>query len=70
VASQALQPTLQLTQIKSRRGLADRITDGIIILIMILLALMVLFPFYNMLLNSGKYEDIISTLSIFYRRPV
>ena len=62
MASQALQSTLQLTQIKSRRSLAERITDGIIIVIMVLLALMVLFPFYNMLLVSvARYEDIIST---------
>ncbi len=49
-------------QAKSRRGLADRIVDVVIGGIMVLLAISVLFPFYNMLLVSvAKYEDIIST---------
>ena len=62
MASQTLTKTLQPTQIKSRRSLADRITDGIITVFMILLALVVLFPFYNMLLVSvARYQDIIST---------
>lgn len=45
-----------------RRSYADRIADTVITAIMILLTILVLFPFYNMLLVSvARYEDIIST---------
>lgn len=45
-----------------RRSASDRIADTVITAIMVLLTLMVLFPFYNMLLVSvARYEDIIST---------
>jgi putative aldouronate transport system permease protein len=45
-----------------RRSASDRMADTVITAIMILLTLMVLFPFYNMLLVSvARYEDIIST---------
>jgi putative aldouronate transport system permease protein len=43
------------------RTLGDRIADGVITVILVLLTLAVIFPFYNMLLVSmAKYEDIIS----------
>ncbi len=49
-------------QHKIRRSLADRIVDIVITAIMIVLTIIVLFPFYNMLLVSvARYEDIIST---------
>jgi putative aldouronate transport system permease protein len=48
--------------LKHRHSLGDRITDGIITGMLVLLTLAVIFPFYNMLLVSvAKYEDIIST---------
>ena len=48
-------------RIKSH-SLGDKIADGVITGILILLTLAVVFPFYNMLLVSvAKYEDIIST---------
>jgi putative aldouronate transport system permease protein len=44
------------------RSLGDKIADTIIVLILILLTVAVVFPFYNMLLISvAKYEDIISS---------
>lgn len=47
---------------KNRRSLSDRIADAVITIILVFLAFVVLFPFYNMLLISvAKYEDIIST---------
>ena len=47
---------------KDRRTTGDRIADVIITIILVLLTLAVVFPFYNMLLVSvAKYEDIIST---------
>lgn len=49
-------------KVKHKRSFGDRITDVIIMVILIILTLAVLFPFYNMLLVSfGRYEDIIST---------
>jgi putative aldouronate transport system permease protein len=40
----------------------EKIADGVIVAVLVLLTLAVLFPFYNMLLVSvAKYEDIIST---------
>jgi putative aldouronate transport system permease protein len=46
---------------KRMRTLGDRIADGVITVILVLLTLAVIFPFYNMLLVSmAKYEDIIS----------
>ena len=45
-----------------KHSLGDRIADVVITMIMVLLTLAVLFPFYNMLLISvAKYEDILST---------
>lgn len=59
MASQAL---VAPKQKKIRRSFSDRIADIIITAIMILLTIMVLFPFYNMLLVSvARYEHIIST---------
>jgi putative aldouronate transport system permease protein len=50
------------SKLRRGRSLADRIADAIIAVLLILLALAVLFPFYNMLLVSvAKYEDIVST---------
>jgi putative aldouronate transport system permease protein len=50
------------THYKDRRTRGDRIADVIITIILVLLTLAVVFPFYNMLLVSvAKYEDIIST---------
>jgi putative aldouronate transport system permease protein len=47
---------------KHRRSIGDRIADGIITVLLVLLTVAVVFPFYNMLLVSvAKYEDIIST---------
>lgn len=47
---------------KNRRSISDRIADAGINVMLVFLALVVLFPFYNMLLVSvAKYEDIIST---------
>jgi putative aldouronate transport system permease protein len=49
-------------RVKGMRSTGDRIIDVFIIGIMILLTLVVIFPFYNMLLISiAKYEDIISS---------
>jgi len=49
-------------QTKTRRSPGDRIADGIITGILVLLTIAVVFPFYNMLLVSvARYEDIIST---------
>lgn len=48
--------------VRYKGSLAERITDLFIIGFLVLLALAVVFPFYNMLLVSvAKYEDIIST---------
>jgi len=49
------------SRIKSHT-LGEKIADGVIAAVLVLLTLAVLFPFYNMLLVSvAKYEDIIST---------
>ena len=49
-------------KIAIKRSLGDRMADAIITVLLILLSIVVLFPFYNMLLISfAKYEDIIST---------
>lgn len=51
-----------LKQYKDRRSRGDRIVDATLTLLLVVLTLMFLFPFYNMLLISvAKYEDIIST---------
>lgn len=56
---------------KDRRSLGDRITDWVILIVMIILTLAVLFPFYNMLLVSvAKYEDIISTPLYIYPKAI
>jgi len=56
---------------KHHRSVGDRIADGVITGIMILLTLAVLFPFYNMLLVSvAKYEDIISTPLYLYPKAI
>ena len=48
--------------IRGSHSFGDRIVDAVITAILVLLTLVVLFPFYNMLLVSvAKYEDIIST---------
>ena len=45
-----------------RKSTGDRIADALIYLLLALMTVAVLFPFYNMLLISvAKYEDIIST---------
>jgi putative aldouronate transport system permease protein len=49
-------------RMKKRHSFRDRMADAIITGLLVLLALVVLFPFYNMLLVSvARYEDIIST---------
>ena len=49
-------------KLRRGHGLADKIADAIITAVLILLTLVILFPFYNMLLVSvARYEDIIST---------
>jgi len=49
-------------QSKTLRSPGDRLADGIITGILVLLTIAVVFPFYNMLLVSvARYEDIIST---------
>ena len=49
-------------QPKTMRSPGDRLADGIITGILVLLTIAVVFPFYNMLLVSvARYEDIIST---------
>lgn len=54
------QPEIALVSV--RRNSADRIIDGVIIAILSIITILILFPFYNMLLVSvARYEDIIST---------
>jgi putative aldouronate transport system permease protein len=58
----AVKATAKSKRYKDRRTRGDRIADVIITIILVLLTLAVVFPFYNMLLVSvAKYEDIIST---------
>jgi putative aldouronate transport system permease protein len=55
----------------THRNLSDKIIDVVITIILVLLTLMVLFPFYNMLLVSvAKYEDIISTPLYIYPKAI
>jgi putative aldouronate transport system permease protein len=55
----------------THRSLSDKIIDGVITIFLVLLTLMVLFPFYNMLLVSvARYEDIISTPLYIYPKAI
>jgi putative aldouronate transport system permease protein len=72
VASRAV-TTLPKEKTKSKlgRSLGDRIADVVIFAVMTIVTLMIVFPFYNMLLVSvARYEDIISTPFYIYPKTI